>query len=81
MAHKSRKESKNAIFQLFRGVKMHIFARNRRNRSKLSEQTPGPTQIDPRGHDAIRIFDICSYCVEYRSKIEVFFVERRLGHI
>ena len=55
MAHKSRRGSRNAIFQHFRGVEMHIFARNRRNRSKLIERRPGPTQIDPGGLVAYRI--------------------------
>ena len=81
MAHKSRKESKNAIFQHFRGVEMHIFARNRRNRSKLIERRPGPTQIDPGGRDGTGNSEICSYCVGQVSKIEVFLVERPLGHI
>ena len=81
MAHKSRKESKNAIFQLFRGVEMHFFARNRRNRSKLIELTPGPTQIDPRGHDATRNSDICSYCAGQVPEKSIFFMSaiRELG--
>ena len=60
---------------------MHLFARNRRKRSKRRVLNTGPTQIDPRGHDATRNSDICSYCVGHWSKIKVFLVERHLGHI
>ena len=60
---------------------MHIFARNRRNRSKVSERRPGPTQIDPRGHDATRNSDICSYCAGQVPEKSIFFMSaiRELG--
>ena len=45
-------------------VKIRFFARNHRNRSKLIERRPGPTQIDPGGRDGTGNFEICSYYVE-----------------
>ena len=68
-------------FWKFGVVEMHFFARNRRNRSKLIELTPEPTQIDPRGHDATRNSDICSYSAGQVPEKSVFFMSaiRELG--
>lgn len=55
------KTMKKCDFWRFRVVGKHIFARNRRNRSKLTKVRPGPTQIDPCGRDGARNSDICSY--------------------
>ncbi len=62
-------------------VKMRFFARNRRNRSKLIEVTPGPTQIDRGGHDGARNSDICSYSAGQVPEKFVFFMSaiRELG--
>ena len=76
-----RKRSKNAIFGGSGWWKCIVFARNRRNGSKLIELTPGPTQIDPRGHDATRNSDICSYSAGQVPEKSVFFMSaiRELG--
>ena len=80
-AREFRELSKKCDFWRFRVVKMRFFARNRRNRSKLIELTPGPTQIDPRGHDATRNSDICSYSAGQVPEKSVFFMSaiRELG--
>ena len=52
---------------------MHIFGRNDQNVWKLTEVRAGPTQIDPRGHDAIGICDICWVVCADKSKEMRFF--------
>ena len=64
MARKLRKTLRNAIFWWFRGVEIHVFGEDNRNRRKIIELRAGPTPIDPRGHDGVKILEICSYLVE-----------------
>ena len=61
MARKVRKRARNAIFWCFRGVEMHVFGENNRNRSKIIELRAGPTTTDPRGHDGVKSLEIRSY--------------------
>ena len=65
MARKDRKISKNHHLGRFRGVKMLVMARNAPKRSKQKVLNPCPYQIDPRGSNGARIFEIRSYYAGY----------------
>ena len=62
VARKLRKHSKAMLFWCFRGVKIELFARNTRNRSKMSEVKVGPTQIDHGGSNGSIKSGIRPYC-------------------
>ena len=49
MARKYRKEYRNSFFWCFRGMEMHLFARNDQTSSNSCDLKVGMTQIDPRG--------------------------------
>ena len=65
---KCEKNFKNYFFRVSGCWKIDLFGRNAQKRSKVIEVRAGPTPIDPRGHDAMRICDICGAVSVEKSK-------------
>ena len=72
MARKYRRELKKSDFWCFRGVEMHLFARNDHTSSKTRDLKVGITQIDPGGSNGSKKSEVRSYGKGRGSKFQGF---------